>query len=161
MDAMGEQRIFNSPDHVGIYPWTVMEAAKSNAHIHAQAVETKKNWIWDMRAICHCKHQSHNRTTWGTWASQTYLEGCSAPKILQQRDANTEVAPADPVGKLHRWIYKTSSNCQQHETDRGVHLDTTSFRLRTSNKPDRERQGRRRKTRAHKLIATKNSWAAI
>lgn len=41
MDAMGEQRIFSSPDHVGIYPWTVMEAAKSNARTHAQTVETK------------------------------------------------------------------------------------------------------------------------
>lgn len=41
-DAMGEQRIFNSADHMSIYPWTVMEAAKSNAHIHAQAVETQQ-----------------------------------------------------------------------------------------------------------------------
>lgn len=53
----------------------------------------------------------------GTWASQTYLEGYSTPKILQQRGADIVKWPSWPRGKLHWWTYKTSSNCQQHETD--------------------------------------------
>lgn len=99
----------------------------------------------------------------GTRASQTYPEGCSIPKILQQRDANIVKRP-----QLTQQVKRTGGFTRQAPTanntrlTRGkVHFDTTSFKFRTSNKPDRERQGRRRKTSEHKLIATKDSWAAI
>lgn len=121
----------------------------------------QKNWIWDMTGICHCKHQRHNRTTWGTWASQTYLERAAHPKSYSKEMQTLWSGPNWPSGWAALVDLQDKLQLQQHETDRGVHCDTMPFRLRTSSKPERERQGRRRKTRAHKLIATKNSWAAI
>lgn len=69
---------------MGTYPWIAMEAAKSNSHTQAQAVEMKTDldWIWDVTDILYCKHQTHNWITQES-KSKTYisLEGRSKPKI--------------------------------------------------------------------------------
>lgn len=97
-EATGEQRAFtSSPDHVGIYPWIATEAAKSDSHAHAQAVEMKTylDWIWDVTGILYCKHQTHN---WTPQEHKAHLPGGAqqtqnAWRALEQRDANVAKWP--------------------------------------------------------------------
>lgn len=79
----------------------------------------QKNWIWDMTGICHCKHQRHNRTTWGTWASQTYLEREAHQKSYSKEMQTLWSGPNWPSGWAALVDLQDKLQLQQHETDRG------------------------------------------
>lgn len=109
---------------------------------HACTSSGNKNlkWIWDTTGICHYKHQSHNRTTWGHEQVRPTWRGTAHQKSYSKEVQTLWSGRADPRGKLHWWTYKTSSNCQQHETDTGYTL--TPHRSDTEHPTNQTERGR-------------------